>query len=212
MHPLWTLRGRSSAPVLADEDILGGAGQWGLGRPPSAPYGENHPLLIIRSDPATRAAHMSEELDPARVWPDVASTIPVTIMVHGKCLTLPPRGTLMKLPGPWKQGWKAMTQRKAETADEFAVRCQEQIDVELVRAEPPMPPIHALPATHAARACLQARQGAAASVADSHTGHTTPEGRRPPRLPGVVGKLSPGSAAALAPPPPSKRSRSSGGA
>ena len=175
-------------------------------------HGENHPLLIIRSDPATRAAHMSEELDPARVWPDVASTIPVTIMVHGKCLTLPPRGTLMKLPGPWKQGWKAMTQRKAETADEFAVRCQEQIDAELVRAEPPMPSIHALPATHAARACLQARQGAAASMADSHTGHTTPESRRPPRLPGVASKLSPGSAAALAPPPLSKRSKSSGGA
>lgn len=151
------------------------------------------------------------ELDP-RLWPDVASTAPATIMVHGTPLTLPERGTPMSVPGPWKGGRKAITQRKAETADEFAVRCQEQIDAELVRAEPPMPPTHALPATHAARACLQARQGAAASVAASHTGHTTPEGRRPPRLPGVASKLSPGSAAALARPPPSKRSRSSGGA
>ena len=151
------------------------------------------------------------ELDP-RLWPDVASTTPVTIMVHGTPLTLPERGTPMSVPGPWKTGRKGITQRKAETADEFAVRCQEQIVAELVRAELPMSPIHALSATHAARVCLQARQGAAASMADSHTGHTTPEGRRPPRLPGVVGKLSPGSAAALAPPPPSKRSRSSGGA
>ena len=151
------------------------------------------------------------ELDP-RLWPDVASTAPATIMVHGTPLTLPVRGTPMSVPGPWKGGRKAITQRKAETADEFAVRCQEQIDAELVRAEPPMPPTHALPATHAARACLQARQGAAASVAASHTGHTTPEGRRPPRQPGVASKLSPGSAAALARPPPSKRSRSSGGA
>merc|ERR1719272_87650 len=127
------------------------------------------------------------ELDP-RLWPDVASTTPATIMVHGMPLTLPERGTPMSVPGPWKTGRKAITQKKAETADEFAVRCQEQIDVEL------------------------ARQGAAASMADSHTGHTTPESRRPPRLPGVVGKLSPGSAAALAPPPPNKRSRSSGGA
>ena len=153
----------------------------------------------------------TEELDPS-LWPDVASTTPATIMVYGKPLTLPPRGTPMKLPGPWTGGRKSMAQRKEETAEKFAERCQDAIDAELVRAEPPMPPIHALPATHAARACLQARQGAAASVADSHTGHTTPEGRRPPRLPGVVGKLSPGSAAALAPPPPSKRSRSSGGA
>ena len=122
------------------------------------------------------------ELDP-RLWPDVASTAPATIMVHGTPLTLPVQGTPMHVPGPWKGGRKAITQRKAETADEFAVRCQEQIDAELVRAEPPMPPTHALPATHAARACLQARQGAAASMADSHTGHTTPEGRRPPRLP-----------------------------
>ena len=53
-------------------------------------------------------------------------------------LTLPPRGTLTKLPGPWKKGWKAVAQRKAETADEFAVRCQEDIDDELVRAVPPI--------------------------------------------------------------------------
>ena len=181
----------------------------------SFPYAKNHPLLIIRSDTLDALDALDPrrmvELDP-RLWPDVASTTPATIMVHGMPLTLPERGTPMSVPGPWKTGRKAITQRKAETADEFAVRCQEQIDAELVRAELPMPPIHALPATHAACACLQARQGAAASMADSHTGHTTPEGRRPPRLPGVVGKLSPGSAAALAPPPPSKRSRSSGGA
>ena len=89
------------------------------------------------------------ELDP-RLWPDVASTAPATIMVHGTPLTLPVQGTPMHVPGPWKGGRKAITQRKAETADEFAVRCQEQIDAELVRAELPMPPIHALPATHAA--------------------------------------------------------------
>lgn len=58
---------------------------------------------------------------------------------------------------------------------------------------------------------LQARQGAAASVVDSHTGHATPVGRRPPREPGVVAKLSPGSAALLEAPPASKRSRSSAG-
>ena len=78
-----------------------------LAAPREAAYGENHtpPYNSVRTSDA------SEELDPARVWPDVASTIPVTIMVHGKCLTLPPRGTLMKLSGPWKQGWKAITQR-----------------------------------------------------------------------------------------------------
>ena len=151
------------------------------------------------------------ELDP-RLWPDVASTAPATIMVHGTPLTLPVRGTPMSVPGPWAGGRKYYTQRKAETADEFAVRCQEKIDDELVCAVHPMPSIHVLSTTHAACACLQARQGAAASVADSHTDHTTPVGRRPPRLPGVASKLSPGSAAALAPPPLSKRSKSSGGA
>eukprot|EP00964_Phaeocystis_antarctica_P119039 scaffold82775_cov36-Phaeocystis_antarctica.AAC.1 len=32
VHPLWTLHDRSSAPVLADEDILGGTDEWGLRR------------------------------------------------------------------------------------------------------------------------------------------------------------------------------------
>ena len=210
MHPLWTLRGRSSAPVLADEDILGGAGQWGLGRASDA-------ALTAKITPSYNSVRPCDarrsHVGGARPCKGLASCgLDHTRDDHGARQVPHSAGTLMKLSGPWKQGWKAMTQRKAETADEFAVRCQEQIDVELVRAEPPMPPIHALPDTHAACACLQARQGAAASMADSHTGHTTPEGRRPPRLPGVVGKLSPGSAAALAPPPPSKRSRSSGGA
>ena len=66
------------------------------------------------------------ELDP-RLWPDVASTAPETIMVHGTPLTLPVRGTPMSVPGPWAGGRKYYTQRKAETADEFAVRCQEKI-------------------------------------------------------------------------------------
>ena len=86
------------------------------------------------------------ELDP-RLWPDVASTAPATIMVYGKPLTLPPRGTPMKLPGPWTGGRKSMAQRKEETAEKFAERCQDAIDAELVRA---VPPIHALTATHAA--------------------------------------------------------------
>ena len=45
----------------------------------------------------------TEELDPS-LWPDVASTTPATIMLYGKCLTLPPRGTLMSVPGPWIGG------------------------------------------------------------------------------------------------------------
>ena len=60
----------------------------------------------------------TDELDP-RLWPDAASTTPVTIMVHGTPLTLPARGTPMSVPGPWKTGRKGITQRKAETADEF---------------------------------------------------------------------------------------------
>ena len=148
----------------------------------------------------------TEELDPS-LWPDVASTTPATIMVYGKPLTLPPRGTPMNLPGPWTGGRKSMAQRKEETAEKFAERCQDAIAAELVRAS------HTRANRHSRRLwCLQARQGAAASVADSHTGHTTPVGRRPPRVPGVASKLSPGSAAALAPPPLSKRSKSSGGA
>ena len=84
------------------------------------------------------------ELDP-RLWPDVASTAPATIMVYGKPLTLPPRGTPMKLPGPWTGGRKSMAQRKEETAEKFAERCQEAIDAELVRA---VPPIRVLSSTH----------------------------------------------------------------
>ena len=130
--------------MLADEVVNGGADGRGLGRACMGAKPTIRPLLIIRSEDARRArSHGTEELDPS-LWPDVASTTPATIMVHGTPLTLPERGTPMRVPGPWKTGRKAITQRKAETADEFAVRCQEQIDAELVRAEPPMLPTHAL--------------------------------------------------------------------
>ena len=83
--------------------------------------------------PTSAPPSVPTELD-RRVWPDVASTTPATIMVYGKRLTLPLRGKPINLPGPWTCGYKTVAQRKLETADEFAVRCQEMIDAELVRA------------------------------------------------------------------------------
>ena len=88
-------------------------------------YAKNHPLLIIRSDTLDALDALDPrrmvELDP-RLWPDVASTTPATIMVHGMPLTLPERGTPMSVPpGLWKTGRKAITQKKG--GDGRRVRC-----------------------------------------------------------------------------------------
>ena len=48
-----------------------------------------------------------------------------------------PAGRPVNVKGPWPKGWRTMAQRKNETAQEFAARCEKAIEVERVCAPRP---------------------------------------------------------------------------
>ena len=79
----------------------------------------------------------SSEPDQSDDLPDPASAYPATIIVDGNVYDVLPAGRPVHVKGPWPKGWRTMAQRKNETAQEFAARCEKAIEVERVCAPRP---------------------------------------------------------------------------
>ena len=79
----------------------------------------------------------SSEPDQSDDLPDPASAYPATIIVDGNVYDVLPAGRPVNVKGPWPKGWRTMAQRKNETAQEFAARCEKAIEVERVCAPRP---------------------------------------------------------------------------
>ena len=79
----------------------------------------------------------SSEPDQSDDLPDPASAYPATIIVDGNVYDVLPAGRPVNVKGPWPKGWRTMAQRKNETAQEFAARCEKAIEIERVCAPRP---------------------------------------------------------------------------
>ena len=97
-------------------------------RPGAPPY---------RGPRAVPSLMASSEPDQSDDLPDPASAYPATIIVDGNVYDVLPAGRPVNVKGPWPKGWRTMAQRKNETAQEFAARCEKAIEVERVCAPRP---------------------------------------------------------------------------
>ena len=92
---------------------------------------------IIHISRAVPSLMASSEPDQSDDLPDPASAYPATIIVDGNVYDVLPAGRPVNVKGPWPKGWRTMAQRKNETAQEFAARCEKAIEVERVCAPRP---------------------------------------------------------------------------
>ena len=102
--------------------------------PPSRPP---DPARRHRGPRAVPSLMASSEPDQSDDLPDPASVYPATIIVDGNVYDVLPAGRPVHVKGPWPKGWRTMAQRKNETAQEFAARCEKAIEVERVCAPRP---------------------------------------------------------------------------
>lgn len=134
-------------PLSERVDLLAIA-TWRLFRsehPSPAPRDQNFTLPHQPPDPARRhrgpravpSLMASSEPDQSDDLPDPASAYPATIIVDGNVYDVLPAGRPVNVKGPWPKGWRTMAQRKNETAQEFAARCEKAIEVERVCAPRP---------------------------------------------------------------------------
>ena len=95
------------------------------------------PARRHRGPRAVPSLMASSEPDQSDDLPDPASAYPATIIVDGNVYDVLPAGRPVNVKGPWPKGWRTMAQRKNETAQEFAARCEKAIEVERVCAPRP---------------------------------------------------------------------------
>ena len=101
------------------------------------PHQPPDPARRHRGPRAVPSLMASSEPDQSDDLPDPASAYPATIIVDGNVYDVLPAGRPVNVKGPWPKGWRTMAQRKNETAQEFAARCEKAIEVERVCAPRP---------------------------------------------------------------------------
>ena len=101
------------------------------------PHQPPDPARRHRGPRAVPSLMASSEPDQSDDLPDPASAYPATIIVDGNVYDVLPAGRPVHVKGPWPKGWRTMAQRKNETAQEFAARCEKAIEVERVCAPRP---------------------------------------------------------------------------